>query len=233
MKKLILCALSLFCFLSMTMVCYAGDVPESLLNDDSAQVYFAEVKHADEEGITVIPYKNVKGEFLEGKEFTYGEFTVTDSPIAGEKYLCGFINEDNPLYIWEVSSLETKNLKIENSDAMSKRMQEYLNNGEFEKKEQERISRPETGEMKELSAPKTEALGGNNEQGMESGETGEIGKNPKADALSGNIVENGEAAEDQTSRRIPIRKYFGYVLVISGIILLGVGLTMWKKDKRK
>ncbi|TEB07441.1 hypothetical protein Psch_00994 [Pelotomaculum schinkii] len=140
MKKLLFCMLGAFVLLSITIVCYAGDIPEALLGNDSSQVYFGEIKNVDEEGITVIQHQNIKGEFSKGSEFTHTEFIFTDSPKIGEIYLCGFIDANNPLYVWEVTSLETQNLKIKNTDDMSKRIQEYLNSGKFEEKEKERLA---------------------------------------------------------------------------------------------
>ncbi len=121
-------------------ICHAGSVPEDLLSEDGSQVYFGEVKSVDDNYITVIQMKNIKGDFLEGRELTYKIFLYEeDLPKAGEVYLCGFFDDNNPLYRWSVTTLDTKTLEIKESDSMSERMQEYLNNGEFEKKEAERL----------------------------------------------------------------------------------------------
>jgi len=142
MKKLVCLVVCLFLFLP-AVTAYAGDIPESLLWEDCAQVYFGEVKHVDGKTITVVQYKNIKGDFAEGREIAYSDFVFTDSPKAGEIYLCGFLDENNPLYIWEVSSLDTKTLKIKRDDDFAKRMQEYLNSGQFEEKEKERLAKLE------------------------------------------------------------------------------------------
>jgi len=141
MKKRFSYMLILLIVVLRSVLCYAGDVPEGLLNTDSSQVYFGEVKSIEENSITVIQKKNIKGEFSENKEYTYSDYVFTDSPEAGEVYLCGFYDENNPLYIWEVTSLETDSLEIKNTDDMSKRMQKYLNEGKFEEKEAERLSK--------------------------------------------------------------------------------------------
>ena len=134
MKKLlfIVCAMIL---LSLS-VCHAGDIPESLLGGDKTQVYFGEVKEVRGKGITIIQRQNIKGRFSQDCELTFGEFVFTDSPRPGETYLCGYIDNNNPLYIWEVTSLDTRNLSIINTDNMSKRMQEYLNSGRFEEEKE-------------------------------------------------------------------------------------------------
>lgn len=129
----------LFILFSAKTICYAGDIPESLLSNNNTQVYFGEVKSLDGDTITVIQRKNIKGEFAKNSETTYTKFAFTHSPEIGKQYLCGFYDDSNPLYIWEVTSLNTNTLKIKNNDDMSQRMQEYLNSGKFEEKEQERL----------------------------------------------------------------------------------------------
>lgn len=127
--------------LFIVMVCYAGDIPESLLNNDNAQVYFGEISDIDDESITVIQRQNVKGNFSEGSEQVYEDYLFED-PIIGKTYLCGFLDEQNPLYIWEVSSFDLNELEIIDESKefeMTKRMQKYLNDGMFTEKEQERL----------------------------------------------------------------------------------------------
>ena len=117
------------------MVCYAGDIPETLLLKDYP-VYFGEVKSIDEDTITIIQIENIKGKFQKSSEITYTDYVFTDSPNVGQIYLCGYVDENNPLYIWEVDGYDTASLKITNTDNMSKRMQEYLNNGAFDEAEE-------------------------------------------------------------------------------------------------
>ena len=64
MKRGLRILLALTAALLMTAsVCFAGDVPESLLGSADAQVYFGEIKSVDDAGVTVIQRKNVQGEF--------------------------------------------------------------------------------------------------------------------------------------------------------------------------
>lgn len=139
MKKRLSFFISLIIFFSMTTICYAGDIPEALLYNNDTQVYFGEVKYVDNNTITVIQRQNIKGEFIKDSEITYTEFIFTDSPQIGEQYLCGFLDNNNPLYIWEVNNLDTKILDIKNTDDMSQRMEKYLNNGLFEENEIKRL----------------------------------------------------------------------------------------------
>lgn len=141
MKKILTCLFSIIVLLSATTVCYAGSVPEDLLVSDSSCVYFGEIKNIDGDDITVIQKESIKGEFEENREITYPEFTFIDSPEIGETYLLGYFDKNNPLYVWEVTSLTTKTLEIKSTDDMSKRMQEYLNDGKFEEIEVERLTK--------------------------------------------------------------------------------------------
>lgn len=151
MKKLLYIIVGMLIFLSISTVCYAGSVPEGLLYDDSTQVYFGKVKNVDGDSITVIQQKNIKGEFTQDSELTYKSFEFTNAPKIGTTYLCGYFDENNPLYVWDVTSLDTKTLTIKNTDSMSKRMQEYLNNGKFEEKEKEKLTKTDTKDDTELS----------------------------------------------------------------------------------
>lgn len=197
------CVTSLLILLSITMVCYAGDIPESLLGDDSSQVYFGEIKNVDGESITVIQRQNIKGGFSKDSELTYAytEFGFTDAPKQGEVYLCGFLNENNPLYVWEVTSLDTKDLEIKKTDGMSKRMQQYLNDGLFEEKEKERLAVLDTNSDTQASPKETTPASA----------TGGIGQ-----------------TDDLTSEG----NSFAFPLILGGTILIGIVFLLWKKRKQ-
>lgn len=141
MKKLRACVVCLLMGLALTGVCYAGDVPESLLYYDYTQTYFGEVKAVEGKSITVIQRQNIKGEFTQDGEITYKSFEFTEAPQVGEWYLCGFLNDDNPLYVWEVTGFDPATLEIEPTQAFASTMQKYLNEGEFDKKEEERLEK--------------------------------------------------------------------------------------------
>lgn len=132
MKKGICCLL--LAALTMTTLSLAGAVPESLRGSQSAQVFFGEVKSREGESLTVIQRQNVKGAFQQDREITYPSFAFTEDPQVGERYLCGYLDANNPLYIWEVTGFDTKTLEIRNADDMSRRMEESLHNGDFDTK---------------------------------------------------------------------------------------------------
>lgn len=138
MKKLllILITLTLLC----VPVSYAGDVPESLLYNDNSKVFFGKVVECEGRHVVVEQIKNIKGEFQEGSLITHDRCTVMGMRYAlvGKTYLCGLIDRHN-FYLWETDSMDTATLKLANTMGFSQRMQEYLNEGRFEEKEQERL----------------------------------------------------------------------------------------------
>ncbi len=152
-KKILLPIVILLIALSAVTVCYAGDIPESLLNSDSAQIYFGEIIDIDGESITVVQRQNIKGEFSKDSVQTYEKY-IAQSPTVGEIYLCGFLDEDNPLYIWQVSGLELNDLKIVDAAAnsMAERMQSYINEGTFTEKELERQAKAEINNADETES---------------------------------------------------------------------------------
>ena len=206
MKKRLFCVLSMLVLFSVTTVCYAGSIPESLLHEASSQVYFGEIKSVDGESITIIQRQKIKGEFSEDREVTYAGFsstdlTFTDSPKIGEIYLCGFINENNPLYIWEVTDFETEDPKIKNADDQSKRLMEYLNTGKFEEQEKERNT----------------AISASSGAGLSS-------EGP-ASEITGS---SAERTDDITAQG----NVFSFVLIIAGIILIGIVFLYYRKRKK-
>ncbi len=157
MKKFLYIIVGMLIFVLISTVCYAGSVPEDLVFEDSTQVYFGKVKNVDGDSITVIQQKNIKGEFTQDSELTYKSFAFNSSPKIGATYLCGYYDKNNPLYMWDVTSLDTKTLKIKSTDDMSRRMQEYLNNGKFEEKEKEKLTKTDTKDDTESTSESTTA----------------------------------------------------------------------------
>lgn len=149
MKKYISIMFILIACLLTTVPAYAGSIPEDLLGEDYAQIYFGEIKSIVPNGgdstVTIVQKQNIKGEFTEGTEYVYDNvsFFSGDTPEAGKIYLCGYFDENNPIYIWETSSLDTKTLKILNKTGggMDERMEEYLNSGLFDEAEQTRLEK--------------------------------------------------------------------------------------------
>ncbi len=144
MKKII-CLLGVIAILlTMSLSVFAGDVPEGLLSDDDAQVFFGEVLDYNNNTVTVSPRVKIKGDVLTGtkqhynKPYPVGNFKVK----TGNVYLFTYFDENNETNIFEVTSYDTATLKIKNTDFdIWKRFESYLNDGEYEKAEQERIDK--------------------------------------------------------------------------------------------
>ena len=144
MKKTLLIILALLSFLMFSITVFAGDVPEGLLSNDNAQVFFGEVLNYNDNTVTVCPRVKIKGDVLTGTKQIYdkpcpvGNFKV----IAGNVYLFTYFDENNETYIFEVTSYDTATLKLKGIQGdMWERFQKYLNDGEYEKAEQERIDK--------------------------------------------------------------------------------------------
>lgn len=148
MKKVISILSLVAIMLSMSITAFAGSIPEDLLHEDFAQIFFAEVVyyHPNKENpdIELSPVKVVKGDVKTGVKLTYynpntvGDFKVKE----GNVYLFTYFNEHNPTDIFEVTSYDTSILKLKNVEGdMWMRFQKYLNNGDYEEAEQERRDR--------------------------------------------------------------------------------------------
>ena len=136
MKKII-STLVVTLSLLLTVNVFAGDIPESLLSDQ-AQLFFGEVVdyHPDKENpsIGVSPVKVIKGDIVEGSYRVYnspwpmGNFTV----VPGEIYLFTYYDDVNTTNIFEVTTYDTKTLKLKHVEGdMWKRFEKYLNEGRY------------------------------------------------------------------------------------------------------
>lgn len=143
MKKVFCFILTVvFCVMNL-LVCLAGDIPEGLLSEDTAMVFYAEVTEVEENSVTVTVTENIKGMAKPDDTYFYDEWIFTETPVVGELYLCGYYDENNPLNLWEIDRIGTESLDIIKSDNMSNRMEEYINNGDFAKAQEELINQYE------------------------------------------------------------------------------------------
>ena len=144
MKKII-CLLGVMTILfTMSISVFAGDAPEGLLSNDDAQVFFGDVLSYNDDSVTACPRVKIKGDVLTGTQQHYnkpnpvGNFKVK----PGNVYLFTYFDENNETNIFEVTSYDTATLKIKNTDFdIWKRFESYLNDGEYEKAEQDRINK--------------------------------------------------------------------------------------------
>ncbi len=142
MKKIIsfICAIIIL----STLTAFAGSIPEDLLSEDNAQVFFAEVLSINDNSVELSPIKKIKGDIKPGTKQYYprpnivGDFKV----VPGNVYLFTYFDENNPTDIFNVTSYDTSTLKLKNvTGDMWERFEEYLNDGRYEIAEQERIDR--------------------------------------------------------------------------------------------
>lgn len=150
MKKIISLLGVITILFTMSVQVFAGDIPETLLSYDDAKLFIGTVENfttkevegssqAYIETVEVTPTEKIKGEVKVGIKETY---TRCDSVLDlknGEEYLFGYIDENN-FYIYEIKSRDEKNIKLVDSDKydMTKRLEDYLNEGAFAMAEQER-----------------------------------------------------------------------------------------------
>lgn len=151
MKKTVIMLSLIAMFVLLSMTAFAGDIPESLLSSDEAQVFFGEVVayHPDKENpdIEVSPVKKIKGDIKLGtKQIYYKPNPMGNMDVkVGNVYLFTYYDENNPTDIFEVTSYDTKTLKLKGvSGDMWERFEKYLNDGEYEKAEVERCKIPFT-----------------------------------------------------------------------------------------
>ena len=155
MKKLF-CLISLIILvLTISVSVFAGDLPNSYLVEDDAQVYFGEVKDFTNNTVTIIQKKNIKGEFKQDSEYTYErkDFTTHKELEIGKIYLCTVIPTETYIHIsiWEVTSTDTKTLEVIEDHTFAYGMQQALNKGSFEKAEEKRIAKNTETEKSSVS----------------------------------------------------------------------------------
>ena len=139
MKRLIALVAVLICIVMiLPLTAFAGDIPESLLYEEGAQIFFGEVLsyHPDKKNpdIEVSPVVGIKGNVKEGSKQTYNN----PNPIGGFKvhvgkvYLFTYYEGDNYIDFFDVTTYNTKTLKVRHVDGpMWERFEQYLNEGKY------------------------------------------------------------------------------------------------------
>lgn len=136
-KRIVALGIVLFLLFSSLQV-YAGDIPESLLHSEDAQIFFGEVLayHPNKETptIEVSPVKKIKGNVKEGTNQIYknpwamGSFHIT----VGKVYLFTYYDDANSTDVFEVTTYDTRTLKLKHVEgSMWDRFEKYLNDGEY------------------------------------------------------------------------------------------------------
>ena len=153
MKKIITFLLVLSLLIAMSATAFAGDIPESLLSQDGAKLFIGIVDNvklkgeisfssqAEVDTIDVIPTVKIKGEVEIGKKETFTRYDSVLLPEKAKEYLFGYIDENN-FYAYEIKSRDDNYIKLVDSDKydMTKRLEDYINEGAFAMAEQERAT---------------------------------------------------------------------------------------------
>lgn len=140
-----------------SFVSFAGDIPESLLNSPTAQIYIGELKKVyDDESVVFAQKVKIKGDFTKEKEIRYYNYVFDGGFETGKTYLIG---DDTDAYMGEawilhISGEDLRTLEIGEDYDMAKRMQQYINDGSFEKSEEE-LNNSEAAKVSEKQTSET------------------------------------------------------------------------------
>ena len=144
--------------LLFSFVSFAGDLPESLLNSPTAQVYIGELKKVyDDESVVFTQKVKIKGDFTKDKEIRYYKYVFDGGFEIGKSYLIG---DDTAVsmgdaWILHISGEDLRTLEIGEDYDMAKRMQQYINDGSFEKSEEE-LNNSEAVKVSETQTSETQ-----------------------------------------------------------------------------
>lgn len=178
--------------LLFSFVSFAGDLPESLLNSPTAQVYIGELKKVyDDESVVFTQKVKIKGDFTKDKEIRYYKYTFDGGFEIGKSYLIG---DDTAVsmgdaWILHISGEDLRTLEIGEDYDMAKRMQQYINDGSFEKSEKE-LNNSEAVKVNETQTSETQI---SEAKAAQSGEEAGLGVEPKeengqTEAGSNNVI---------------------------------------------
>ena len=178
--------------LVFSFVSFAGDLPESLLNSPTAQVYIGELKKVyDDESVVFTQKVKIKGDFTKDKEIRYYKYVFDGGFEIGKSYLIG---DDTAVsmgdaWILHISGEDLRTLEIGEDYDMAKRMQQYINDGSFEKSEEE-LNNSEAVKVNETQTSETQI---SEAKAAQSGEEAGLGVEPKeengqTEAGSNNVI---------------------------------------------
>ena len=138
MKKMVTIITLVIIMLTSSLTAVAGDIPENLLYSDEAQIFFGEVLayHPNKENpdIEVSQAAVIKCTVKEGtKQIYYGPFPMGNFKIQeGKVYLFTYYDDANSTDIFEVTTYDTRTLKLKHVEGdMWERFEKYLNEGKY------------------------------------------------------------------------------------------------------
>lgn len=134
---------------SACMPVLAGDIPEALSYEDDAKIFigtlvsfsdYDEANRSDVKEITALPILKIKGEVEVGVEQTYAEcYFPKATPKQGVEYFFGYL-PGNAVYAYEVESRIYDKITLHITDEFSERIQDYLDEGLYEREEIARVN---------------------------------------------------------------------------------------------
>lgn len=147
MKKTIQKITAIFfviCLLGLTcMPVLAGDIPEALSYEDDAKVFIGTLLDVTDDtppAVTALPNLKIKGEVEVGVEQTYSEcYFPKATPKQGAEYFFGYL-PGNEVYAYEVESRTDDKINLHITDEFSERIQNYLDEGLYERAETARVN---------------------------------------------------------------------------------------------
>ena len=149
MKKLVSILIVISVLLLSCLPVLAGDIPEALSYEDDAKVFLGtllefsdsqEENRSDVKEITVIPVLKIKGDVDVSVEQTYAKcYFPKATPKQGAEYFFGCL-PGNAVYAYEVESRTDDKITLHITDEFSERIQDYLDEGLYERAEIARVN---------------------------------------------------------------------------------------------
>lgn len=159
MKRYLALICTVVCMLASSFPALAGSIPEDLLASYNTKVFLGNVSNYTTkeipsepytmiDSVEVIPTQKIKGDVTIDEKQTYTNCYGASELTSGVEYLFGYIDENN-FYVYEIEAIEDNQFKLVHSDTddMIKRLETYLNDGSFEKAENDRLSKMEPSQQ--------------------------------------------------------------------------------------
>ncbi len=143
----------LILLLTLSITVFAGSIPEDLLGNENAKLYIGRVDGRTTLDEATLPYEENKVLYIDitptykykgDVEIGVSEMHTSHNfgsfiPEKDKEYLFGYIDENN-FYIYEIKSRDENSIRLVNSDKydMTKRLEDYINEGVFARAEIER-----------------------------------------------------------------------------------------------
>lgn len=149
---------------ALATLALAGDIPEQLLSDDAAAIFFGELVSYNTEGpvfyAEIIPTRKIKGDVLLNTNVTYQSIEPIGGfePKSGNIYLFAYLNGSG--YFFETTSRKPQGVQLCGTVGdMWERFEKHLNDRVYEKADEDRLARLNAPEPVGTAVTLTEFLG--------------------------------------------------------------------------